>query len=181
MRFQDTFLSLRPSTPQQDLNLDTRSNINHKTFFGLVNFFITHNFKCPFCEKRRGHFSSVSKKEDNIQTFLEKPRTAFKTHLMTYHENASEPSYSIARKNPESNSTFNKMVKAEMKKQPAQKCETCGLVCKSKLFHDRHVYTAHKIQVPQTCKICQDVVPDPKVMYKQLWNFIVGQLKLNRY
>ena len=89
---------------------------------------------------------------------------------MTYHENVSEPSYSIARKNPESNSTFNKMVKAEMKKQPAKKCETCGLVCKSKLFHDRHVYTAHAVQVPQTCKICQDVVPDPKALLEHKRN-----------
>ena len=78
--------------------------------------------------------------------------------------------YSIARKLPNSKSEFSKWVKAEGKKQIPQKCLTCGQVFKSKLFHDRHVFTTHAVQVPQTCQICQDVVPDPKALLEHKRN-----------
>ena len=45
-----------------------------------------------------------------------------------------------------------------------QKCSECGWMSKSRLLHDRHLLATHGIQVSQTCKRCQEILPDPKAL-----------------
>ena len=74
-----------------------------KTARNIMNFkrhiLITHGgytHTCPICGKRSGHFSKTSR-EDNLQQLIEKARTSFKMHMITYHDDGQEGPHSIAR------------------------------------------------------------------------------------